>query len=87
MVDITGKVAIVTGSSKEIGAGIAERLAADGAYVVVNYSRSAQAAAAVVDRVVMAGGKAFAVKADISKPDEIQALIDSTLEHFGSVLI
>jgi 3-oxoacyl-[acyl-carrier protein] reductase len=80
---LSGKVAIVTGSSKGIGAGIAERLAADGASVVVNYSRSAQEAEIVVDRIAAAGGKAFAVKADLSRPEQIQLLIDSALERFG----
>ena len=80
---LTGKVAIVTGSSKGIGAGIAERLAADGASVIVNYSRSADDAAKVVDRIAAAGGKAFAIKADISKPAEIQPFIDAAVRHFG----
>ena len=83
MRDLSGKVAIITGASKGIGAGIAERLASDGASVIVNYSRSAADAARVVDKIVGKGGSAFAVKADISKPSEIRALVDATLEHFG----
>jgi 3-oxoacyl-[acyl-carrier protein] reductase len=80
---LSGKVAIVTGSSKGIGAGIAERLAGDGASVVVNYSHSAAAADIVVRRIVGAGGKAFAVRADLSKPVEIQPLIDAAIGSFG----
>ena len=68
MSSLAGKVAIVTGSSQGIGAGIAERLAADGASVVVNYSRSVEHANAVVQRIVASGGKAVAVRADVSKP-------------------
>ncbi len=83
MRNLAGKVAIVTGSSKGIGAGIAERLAADGASVVINYSRSADAAATVVGRIEAAGGTAFGVRADISKPAEIQPLIDAALRQFG----
>ena len=80
---LDGKVALITGSSKGIGAGIAERLAADGASVIVNYSRSDGAADRVVARIEAAGGTAFAVQADISKPAEIQPLIDATLQRFG----
>lgn len=71
MSKLSGKVALVTGSSKGIGAGIALRLAADGAAVVVNYSRSAEDAQIVVDKIVGAGGKAVAVKANIATPAEI----------------
>jgi 3-oxoacyl-[acyl-carrier protein] reductase len=80
----TVKVAIVTGSSKGIGAGIAQRLAADGASVVVNYSRSAEDARIVVDRIVAAGGNAIAVKANIAQPAEIQ-LINAAIEAFGKL--
>jgi 3-oxoacyl-[acyl-carrier protein] reductase len=79
----SNKVVIVTGASKGIGAGIAERLARDGASVVVNYARSKAQAAAVVDRITQAGGKAVAIQADISEPGDIQPLIDATLQHFG----
>lgn len=85
MPDLTGKVAIVTGSSKGIGAGIAERLAADGASVVVNYVRSAELAETVVDRIKAAGGDAIAVKADISNPGEIQSLVTAAVEQFGKL--
>ena len=81
--DLNGKVAIVTGSSKGIGAGIAERLASEGASVVINYSRSGDDAARVVDRIAARGGVAHAIKADISKPGEIQPFVDATIAHFG----
>ena len=83
MSNLTGKVAIVTGSSKGIGAGIALRLAADGAQVVVNYTRSAAEADVVVNKILSAGGRAVSVKADISKPAEISPLIDAAIAAFG----
>jgi 3-oxoacyl-[acyl-carrier protein] reductase len=83
MAHLSGKVAIVTGSSQGIGAGIAERLAADGASVVVNYSRNARNADRVVEKIAAAGGTAFAVKADLSRPAEIQPLVDAALKRFG----
>lgn len=83
MSKLSGRVAIVTGSSKGIGAGIAVRLAADGASIVVNYSRSAQDADNIVARIVAAGGTAIAVKANIANPAEIQPLIDAAINAYG----
>lgn len=83
MSKLSGKVAIITGSSQGIGAGIAERLAADGAAVIVNYSRNATRAAAVVERIVAAGGKAIAVKADLAKPADASLLADAAIREFG----
>jgi 3-oxoacyl-[acyl-carrier protein] reductase len=83
MSKLTGKVAIVSGASKGIGAAIAEKLAEDGAEVVVNYSKSANEAEAVVARIQAKGGKARAVQADVSKPAEAKALVDSTLRESG----
>jgi 3-oxoacyl-[acyl-carrier protein] reductase len=83
MGQLAGKVAIVTGSSKGIGAGIAERLAAEGAKIIVNYSRSEEDAERVVARIVAAGGEALAHKADISQPSEIGGLIDSAVRSYG----
>lgn len=81
---LDSKVAIVTGASKGIGAGIAERLAADGAKVVVNYSRSEQAARDVVKRIEAAGGTAVAVQADISNPSDIARLFAETKTKVGA---
>lgn len=83
MKDLAGKVAIVTGSSKGIGAAIAERLASDGASVVVNYSRNAAPADALVERITSGGGKAIAVQADLSKSAEIAKLFSETKNAFG----
>ena len=85
MAKLDGKVAIVTGASKGIGAGIALRLAADGASVVVNYARSADAAEQLVAKIKQAGGHATAVQADVSKPDEIKALFAKAAAAFGHV--
>jgi 3-oxoacyl-[acyl-carrier protein] reductase len=85
MSNLTGKVAIVSGASKGIGAAIAEKLAEDGAEVVVNYSKSARQADAVVSRIKAKGGKARAVQADVSKHDEAKALVDATVRESGKL--
>lgn len=81
----TTKVAIVTGSSRGIGAAIARRLASDGMAVVVNYAGRASDAEAVVTAIQAAGGQAIAVKADVSKPWEVAALFDQATTAFGGV--
>ena len=79
------KVAVVTGASKGIGRAIAERLAKDGASVVVNYGKSADQAKMVVAGIKQAGGKALAVQADMSQVKDIRRLFQESLEHFGQV--
>jgi 3-oxoacyl-[acyl-carrier protein] reductase len=85
MSKLTGKVAVVTGASKGIGASIAEHFAADGAAVVVNYANSKSGADAVVKRITDKGGKAIAVKADVSKPEEIAFLFAETKKAYGKL--
>ncbi len=82
---LKGKIAMVTGASKGIGAAIAGHLAAEGASVVVNYSSSKAGADAVVNRIVQNGGKAIAVQADISQPEDIQRLFAATKKAFGQL--
>ena len=85
MSKLTGKVAVVTGASKGIGASIAEHLAAEGAEVVVNYATSKPGADAVVKRITEKGGKAIAVQADVSKPQEITRLFTETKKVYGKL--
>src|SRR6185503_16624701 len=80
---LAGKVAVVTGASKGIGAGIAKHLAAEGAAVVVNYASSKEGADRVVDEIAKAGGTAIAVKADVAKKAEIQQLFSEAKKRFG----
>jgi 3-oxoacyl-[acyl-carrier protein] reductase len=82
---LAGKVALVTGSARGIGAAIAARFATDGAKVVVNYSRSEKEAGAVVDAITKAGGTAIAVKADVGKSGEIPGLFAATTKAFGKL--
>ena len=75
---LDGKVALVTGASKGIGASIAEHLAAEGAAVVVNYANSKAGAEAVVARINQKGGKAVAIQGDVSQPQDIERLFSET---------
>lgn len=79
------KVAIVTGSSRGIGAAIAERLAHDGFAVVVNYSGNAAPAHALVDKITQQGGSALTVQADVSDSAAVRQLFKTTLDTFGGV--
>jgi 3-oxoacyl-[acyl-carrier protein] reductase len=82
---LTGKIAVVTGASKGIGASIAEHLAAAGAAVVVNYATSKTGADAVVERITAKGGKAVAVQGDVSKPGDIGKLFAETAKAYGKL--
>ncbi|WP_353855784.1 3-oxoacyl-[acyl-carrier-protein] reductase [Bacillus sp. Bos-x628] len=82
---LTNKTAVVTGSSRGIGRSIAIDLAKNGANVVVNYSGNEAKANEVVDEIKALGQKAFAVKADVSNVDEVQALMKTAVETFGSI--
>lgn len=83
MSKLKGKVAVVTGASKGIGAGIAKALAAEGASVIVNYASSKAGAEAVVAAIKAAGGRAVAVGGDVSKAADAQGIIDSALKNYG----
>jgi 3-oxoacyl-[acyl-carrier protein] reductase len=83
MSKLSGKVAVVTGASKGIGAGIAKGLAAEGAAVVVNYSSSKEGADRVVGEIVAKGGKAIAVQGSVAKAEDVKRIFAETKKTFG----
>jgi 3-oxoacyl-[acyl-carrier protein] reductase len=85
MSKLEGKIAIVTGASKGIGAAIAKALAAQGASIVVNYASSKSDADAVVAAITAAGGRAVAVQGDVSKAAEAQGIVDAAINAFGQL--
>jgi len=82
---LDGKVAVVTGASKGIGAGIAKELAAEGARVVVNYASAKSDADKVVDEITKRGGKAVAVQANVAKKSEVERLFAETEKALGKI--
>ena len=85
MSNLQGKVALVTGASKGIGAAIAKELAAKGAHVAVNYATSAAGAEQVVKEIAEKGGKAVAIQANVADPAAIPGLIQATVEKLGPI--
>src|SRR5947208_16217667 len=82
---LNGKVAVVTGASKGIGAGIAKEFEAEGASVVVNYASAKQDADRVVDEISKRGGKAIAVQANVAKKTEVERLFAEAEKAFGKI--
>ena len=85
MAKLSNKIALVTGGSRGIGAGIAKRLAADGAAVAITYTSSPDAANAVVSEIEAAGGKAIAFKADAANAEAVTSAVEQTVEAFGAL--
>jgi 3-oxoacyl-[acyl-carrier protein] reductase len=85
MIDLTGKVAVVTGSSRGIGATIAKTLAGLGARVIINYNSSPEAAQSVLDDITGAAGEGIIVQADVSQSEEAQRLIKEALDAYGQI--
>ena len=85
MKDLQNKVAIITGSSRGIGAEIARRLSAAGARVVINYVSRGEAAYSVHESIKASGGESLVVQADMRNSTEVHRLFDETIEHFGRV--
>ena len=80
---LEGKIALITGGSRGIGAAIAKRLASDGANVAITYSKGADAAASIVKEIERNGGKAIAIQADATDADAGNAAVEKTVETFG----
>jgi len=85
MKKLENKVAVITGASKGIGAGIAKSLAAEGASVVVNYSSSKEGADKIVAEIISNGGRAIAVQGDVSNSDDVKRLFAETKKEYGAV--
>jgi 3-oxoacyl-[acyl-carrier protein] reductase len=83
--EVLDRVVLITGASSGVGAALAGKLAGMGARVVVNYSRSAEAAEAVVVQIEAAGGRALAVQADVSEEADCKRLVETTVAHFGQL--
>lgn len=82
---LAGKVAVITGSGRGIGKGMALELASRGASIVINYAKSADKAQEVVKEIIKLGTKAIALQADVSKPEEIFKLFEQAHAHFGHI--
>src|ERR1043166_136531 len=83
--ELAGKVALVTGGSRGIGAAIVKRLAADGASVALTYSKGADAAASVVETIQHGGGKALAIQADAADAVAVRNAVETTVQTFGKL--
>src|SRR6202051_188926 len=83
--NLEGKVALITGGSRGIGAALAKRLAADGANVTITYTKGADAAASVVKEIERAGRKAIAIRADAADADAVKAAVEKTVATFGRI--
>lgn len=85
MNSLSGKVVLVTGASRGIGAAVARKLASEGAKVIVNYAGGREAAEGVINSIKDQGGDAIALQADVSKHEEVKEMFDAALAHYGKI--